>query len=264
MGSGVRRMTYSVEEAAAVLGMSKSTVYDSIRNGELRGVQLGRRVVIPCDALEALVGPIDSTADPSASELRSAESRPNGSLSNQGGAEVNAVHLTGTLSANQSSVCHEPGSKSAPCSSPSGGVAATARSVVPSTSTSSLSVRSPPSSASSLAASTSPSADGLASGSGRRATVPSTPASRSSPTRSRSTPRSDATAPENWPASMSSVPGRPLAATPVGTQRGPAAQCLLGQAFWRSVESGPEHPAVGRCGESGRELAGRVLLGRSR
>lgn len=97
MGSGVRRMTYSVEEAAAVLGMSKSTVYDSIRNGELRGVQLGRRVVIPCDALEALVGPIDSTADPSASELRSAESRPNGSLSNQGGAEVNAVHLTGTV-----------------------------------------------------------------------------------------------------------------------------------------------------------------------
>lgn len=56
MESGVRRMTYSVEEAAAVLGMSKSKLYDSVRNGELRGVQLGRRVVIPSDALEALVG----------------------------------------------------------------------------------------------------------------------------------------------------------------------------------------------------------------
>ena len=52
MGYEMRRRTYSVEEAAAVLGMSKSKVYTSVRNGELRGVQLGRRVVIPCDLLE--------------------------------------------------------------------------------------------------------------------------------------------------------------------------------------------------------------------
>ena len=96
MGSGVRRMTYSVEEVAAVLGMSKSKVYDSIRNGELRGVQLGRRVVIPCDVVEALVGPITAednnqgrSADPSTDD----SSRPVSAK----GAEMNAVHLTGTI-----------------------------------------------------------------------------------------------------------------------------------------------------------------------
>src|SRR5688500_11153025 len=51
-----RRMTYSVDEAAAILGVSKSKIYDSVRSGELRGVQVGRRVVIPCETLKELLG----------------------------------------------------------------------------------------------------------------------------------------------------------------------------------------------------------------
>jgi excisionase family DNA binding protein len=53
MATGLRKMTYCVEEAATVLGVSTSKISDSVRNGELRAVQLGRRVVIPSDVLTA-------------------------------------------------------------------------------------------------------------------------------------------------------------------------------------------------------------------
>ena len=97
MPTELRRMTYSVDEAAALLGVSKSKLYDSVRNGELRAIQIGRRVVIPCDVLEELVGPISSPTD-------GAEAAPRGPAplgaqgpSTPGGADINAVHLAGTV-----------------------------------------------------------------------------------------------------------------------------------------------------------------------
>jgi single-strand DNA-binding protein len=84
MAIEARRMTYSVEEAAAILGVSKSKIYGSVRNGELRGVQVGRRVVVPCDAVEKLLGPR------STGEL---EPAPSGDA----GTELNAVHVTGRI-----------------------------------------------------------------------------------------------------------------------------------------------------------------------
>jgi len=97
MAADVVRRTYSVEEAAALLGVSKSKVYASVRNGEMRAVQLGRRVVIPCDVIEALVGPITAeghsqewSADPSNDDVP-------GPVRARRGAEKNAVHLTGTI-----------------------------------------------------------------------------------------------------------------------------------------------------------------------
>lgn len=88
MAIDARRMTYSVEEAAAILGVSKSKIYDSVRNGELRGVQVGRRVVVPCDALEKLVGPL-SIGEP----REPSEGAPSG----DGGTELNAVSVTGRI-----------------------------------------------------------------------------------------------------------------------------------------------------------------------
>jgi single-strand DNA-binding protein len=83
-----RRMTYSVEEAAAILGVSKSKIYDSVRNGELRGVQVGRRVVVPCDALETLMAPSIGGESRESSE---------GAPSRDGGTELNAVSLSGRI-----------------------------------------------------------------------------------------------------------------------------------------------------------------------
>ena len=56
-----RKVTYSVEEAARILGISSTKLYRSVKSGEMPAVQLGRRVVIPAVALERLLGtPLDS------------------------------------------------------------------------------------------------------------------------------------------------------------------------------------------------------------
>jgi single-strand DNA-binding protein len=98
MPNGYRKATYSVEEAAALLGVSKSKIYDSVRSGELRGVQLGRRVVIPLDVLEGLLGvlpPLEAYTQsprpmrPASPSTRSARARK--------GTEMNAVHLIGRI-----------------------------------------------------------------------------------------------------------------------------------------------------------------------
>lgn len=95
MVTEMRRMTYSVDEAAAILGVSKSKIYDSVRNGELRAVQVGRRVVIPCDVLEELLAPlsIGQHADPREGVPAASDDPP----ADPGGRDLNAVYLTGTI-----------------------------------------------------------------------------------------------------------------------------------------------------------------------
>lgn len=108
MAIGTQRMTYSVEEAATVLGVSKSKLYESLRKGELRGVQVGRRVVIPCDVLEGLIGRIA----PPDSDGRQGAPLPRASAGPLS-AEMNSVRLAGTvarapqlhMSKNQLEVC---------------------------------------------------------------------------------------------------------------------------------------------------------------
>lgn len=43
----MERSTMTVEEAAVVLGISRTTAYECVRRGELRAVRLGRRLVVP-------------------------------------------------------------------------------------------------------------------------------------------------------------------------------------------------------------------------
>lgn len=50
------RLTYSAEEAAGVLGVSKWKVYEAVRTGQLRAIQIGRRLVLPVTAIEDLLG----------------------------------------------------------------------------------------------------------------------------------------------------------------------------------------------------------------
>ena len=51
----VERATYTVEEAAKILGISRSTAYECARTGELPVLRFGRRMVVPATALRLLV-----------------------------------------------------------------------------------------------------------------------------------------------------------------------------------------------------------------
>ncbi|MBC7279152.1 helix-turn-helix domain-containing protein [Nocardioides sp.] len=46
---------YRVEEAAEALRLSRTAVYDLIRAGDLRTVKIGRRRLVPIDALSEWV-----------------------------------------------------------------------------------------------------------------------------------------------------------------------------------------------------------------
>jgi excisionase family DNA binding protein len=51
------RLTYSVEEAAQLLGIGRGLAYEMVRDGSLPGLRLGqRRILVPRAALEALLG----------------------------------------------------------------------------------------------------------------------------------------------------------------------------------------------------------------
>lgn len=49
------RLTLTVEEAAQMLGVSRSLAYALVARNELPSVRLGRRVVVPRQALERLL-----------------------------------------------------------------------------------------------------------------------------------------------------------------------------------------------------------------
>jgi excisionase family DNA binding protein len=55
-----RSMT--VTEAAAALGISRALAYQLVARKELASIHLGRRIIIPCGALDAMLG---DTATPS-------------------------------------------------------------------------------------------------------------------------------------------------------------------------------------------------------
>lgn len=60
--------TMTVEEAAVVLGISRTTAYECVRRGELRAVRLGRRLVVPRLVVDQLLAGEGATAPPSRAE----------------------------------------------------------------------------------------------------------------------------------------------------------------------------------------------------
>lgn len=49
------RLSYGIAEAGRLLGVSREVVRGLVKNGRLRTVKLGSRVVIPADSLTALL-----------------------------------------------------------------------------------------------------------------------------------------------------------------------------------------------------------------
>jgi excisionase family DNA binding protein len=59
------RLTLTVEEAAATLGISRAFAYEAVRRGEIPSIRIGRRVLVPHAALNRL---LSSPDPPSAAE----------------------------------------------------------------------------------------------------------------------------------------------------------------------------------------------------
>ena len=49
------RLTLTVEEVAATLGISRAFAYEAVRRGEIPSIRIGRRVLVPRAALEKLI-----------------------------------------------------------------------------------------------------------------------------------------------------------------------------------------------------------------
>lgn len=58
--SGLSRKTYTVAEAAVLLGISRAKAYRCVRSGELHALQFGRRIVVPARVIDDLLegGPL--------------------------------------------------------------------------------------------------------------------------------------------------------------------------------------------------------------
>ena len=53
--SGPERLTLTVEEAAALIGISRAFAYEAVRRGEIPSIRIGRRVLVPRAALDRLL-----------------------------------------------------------------------------------------------------------------------------------------------------------------------------------------------------------------
>jgi excisionase family DNA binding protein len=50
-----RRLTYTVEEVAELLGVSRALAYEAVRRGEVPSLRIGRRILVPRIAIERMV-----------------------------------------------------------------------------------------------------------------------------------------------------------------------------------------------------------------
>src|SRR2546425_1002181 len=77
-------LTLTVEQAADVLGVGRSTAYELVRSGDLRSIRLRRRIVVPVAHLaeslgvdrDAVWAALSEVTEPPARLARGAESDP--------------------------------------------------------------------------------------------------------------------------------------------------------------------------------------------
>ena len=62
------RSTYTVEEVARILGISRTTAYECVRRGDIQARRFGRRVVVPTIVVDRLLHATD--------DLRSDDAMP--------------------------------------------------------------------------------------------------------------------------------------------------------------------------------------------
>lgn len=62
--SGTERLTLTVEEAAASLGISRASAYEAVRRGEIPAIRIGRRLLVPKARLDRLLDATEETETP--------------------------------------------------------------------------------------------------------------------------------------------------------------------------------------------------------
>jgi excisionase family DNA binding protein len=63
VGQTPDRLTLTVEEAAATLGISRAFAYEAVRRGEIPSIRIGRRVLVPRATLERMLTAGDTRDD---------------------------------------------------------------------------------------------------------------------------------------------------------------------------------------------------------
>ena len=57
MDNTTPKRTATVEEAARLLGISRTTAYECVHRGEIRSIRIGRRILIPLNVIDELLTP---------------------------------------------------------------------------------------------------------------------------------------------------------------------------------------------------------------
>jgi excisionase family DNA binding protein len=57
-------LTLTVEQAAAMLGVSRGVAYEAVRAGQIPSIRLGRRILVPRARLLELLGAIPEMREP--------------------------------------------------------------------------------------------------------------------------------------------------------------------------------------------------------
>lgn len=55
MATGIEPQTFTVEEAAKILGIGRRQAYEAVRTGEIPSLSIGRRILIPSKRLLAML-----------------------------------------------------------------------------------------------------------------------------------------------------------------------------------------------------------------
>ena len=53
------RVVLTVEEARVKLGLSRGLIYAAIQRGEIPSIRVGRRILVPCAALDRLLSHVN-------------------------------------------------------------------------------------------------------------------------------------------------------------------------------------------------------------
>jgi excisionase family DNA binding protein len=56
----IERQTYDVPVTAKILGVGRNAVYDAVKRGDVRAIQIGKRLVIPKSEIDRLLNPSQS------------------------------------------------------------------------------------------------------------------------------------------------------------------------------------------------------------
>jgi excisionase family DNA binding protein len=73
-----RRQALTVPEAAEILGISRGLAYELVSRGDIPALRLGRRLVVPRKAIEAMLG--EATEGSSIAPIRTDRATTHGSI----------------------------------------------------------------------------------------------------------------------------------------------------------------------------------------